>query len=162
MSLDDEDGAEDAFRQAAAAAPKDARPYLSLGRLAAKRSRPSEAIQLYYQAAVIDSDYFDQVLASTMPRTAFPPATCEPKQSHLGRFEIISPTSLAASEVPPQRCLPQNRTCVVQVRCTVSLTPHSPASRTGQAGRRHRQSAAGTSRGGGRRFPVGTQVPEQC
>ena len=62
-SLDEFEEAEAAFRRAAAAAPKDGRPALSLGRLLTKLTRPAEAIEQYYFAALKDPDLFDQVKA---------------------------------------------------------------------------------------------------
>jgi len=60
LSTGDEAAAELAFRRASAAAPTDARPFLSLGRLSARQSRPAEAIDLFYQGALANSEYFDE------------------------------------------------------------------------------------------------------
>lgn len=53
--------AEAAFREACAVAPDDPRPPLNLGRYLAKLSRPAEAIDEFYAAAVIDPEYFEEV-----------------------------------------------------------------------------------------------------
>jgi len=59
--IDDVEKAEEAFRQAVSAAPDDARPPLTLGRYLAKLSRPAEAIEQFYDAALLNADYFDEV-----------------------------------------------------------------------------------------------------
>ena len=61
MCGEDARQAEAAFRQAVQVAPNDARPPLNLGRYLAKLSRPAEAIEQFYEAAVIDAEYFDEV-----------------------------------------------------------------------------------------------------
>ena len=61
FSLEDSDGARDAFETAHNLSPKDARPTLSLARMLAKQSRPAEAIEAFYTAAVLDAEYFDEV-----------------------------------------------------------------------------------------------------
>ena len=53
--------AEAAFRRAVDVAPDDARGPLTLGRYLAKLSKPAEAIEQFYAAAVIDAEYFDEV-----------------------------------------------------------------------------------------------------
>lgn len=58
---DDVEKAEAAFREAVAVAPNDPRPPLNLGRYLAKLSRPAEAIEQFYAAAVIDPEYFEEV-----------------------------------------------------------------------------------------------------
>ena len=60
-TVDDVEQAEAAFRMAVEIAPSDARPALNLGRYLAKLSRPAEAIEQFYAAAVIDAEYFDEV-----------------------------------------------------------------------------------------------------
>lgn len=60
-SLDETEEAEAAFRKAIAVGPTDARPPLNLARFLTKLYRPAEAIQLFYQAAAIDSEHFDDV-----------------------------------------------------------------------------------------------------
>lgn len=59
--VDEIEAALAAFREAVAVAPADARPPLNLGRYLAKLSRPAEAIEAFYDAAVIDPEYFDEV-----------------------------------------------------------------------------------------------------
>ena len=51
--------------QAVDVAPEDARPPLNLGRYLAKLSRPAEAIEQFYAAAVTDAEYFDEVQLET-------------------------------------------------------------------------------------------------
>jgi len=58
---DDTEKAEAAFREAVEMAPNDARPSLNLGRYLAKLSRPAEAIDMFYSAAVVDAEYFEEV-----------------------------------------------------------------------------------------------------
>ena len=58
---DDTEKAEAAFRKAVSVAPNDARPALNLGRYLAKLSRPAEAIDQFYAAAVADAEYFEEV-----------------------------------------------------------------------------------------------------
>mmetsp|Transcript_55694 Transcript_55694/g.147755 ORF Transcript_55694/g.147755 Transcript_55694/m.147755 type:complete len:214 (+) Transcript_55694:250-891(+) len=57
------DEAEVAFRRAIEADPADARAPLSLGRHLLKVTRPAEAISSFYDAAMANSDYFDEVKA---------------------------------------------------------------------------------------------------
>ena len=60
-SVDDTEQAEAAFQKAVDVAPSDARGPLNLGRYLAKLSRPAEAIEQFYDAAVRDPEYFDEV-----------------------------------------------------------------------------------------------------
>ncbi|KAL1510698.1 hypothetical protein AB1Y20_006993 [Prymnesium parvum] len=53
--------AEEAFRHAQAISPDDPRPSLSLGRHLLKLARPAEAISSFYTAAMLNSEYFDEV-----------------------------------------------------------------------------------------------------
>jgi hypothetical protein len=62
------------WRQAVSAAPDDARPPLTLGRYLAKLSRPAEAIEQFYDAALLNADYFDEVRAApSTPTRPHPP-----------------------------------------------------------------------------------------